>query len=270
MIHCEYFLVLYVPFPREELRLPIGLVFVQDGGRSVRYGLTRDWHAVRCLDPRADLTFLRELPSYFEGLIARHRHAGEKSAGSSLRMELSQMAESGLGIVRIATPRGVETEDPAREFDRLFDQQVAGWPVPASRSHPRTGSRRWIQHQLRQALDSSSIRSRFRSNVPVEEFTAPGDRFHLDFSYRPNGTTKYLHALSLEHDWNQSKVLSFTFERIRARFPAALTAIVSDRHPDHPSARACRQILEDGGISLCPTEELDGLVRRIEQEFAAA
>jgi hypothetical protein len=261
--------VLYVPFPREELRLPIGLVFLQDGGRSVRYGMSRDWRAVRCLDPRADLTFLRELPSYFEGLIARHRHTGETSAGSSLRRELSQMAESELGIVRIARPRGVETEDPAREFDRLFDQHVAGWPVPASRSEPRAGSRRWIHRRLRQALESSPIRSRLRSNVPVEEFTAPGDRFQLDFSYQPNGTTKYLHALSLEHDWNQAKILSFTFEKIRARFPAALTAVVSNRHPDRPGARSCRQILQDGGISLFPAEELDGLVHQIEGEFEA-
>jgi hypothetical protein len=101
----------------------------------------------------------------------------------------------------------------------------------------------------------------------VEEFTAPGDRFQIDFSYRPNGVTKYLHALSLEGDANHAKALSYTFARIRARIPAALTAVVADSGPRLPAAESCRQILLDSGIAIHPLVSLDALMDQMQQEL---
>jgi hypothetical protein len=260
MIPCEYFLVQYVPFPREELRLPIGLILIEGNGKLVRHGVTRDWRTVQCLDPRADLAVLRSLTAFLESMI-------QESGSERLRPELYRVAEANLGVIQIARPRGVETEDPELEFDRLFEEHVGTWRVPMHRSAPRAGTRRWIRDRLRQALEPSPVWTRLRSNVPVEEFTAPGDRFQMDFSYQPNGSTNYLHAISLEHDWNQAKVLSYTYSRIRARIPAALTAIVASEDPQLPAALSCRQILQDTGISLRPVTELDGLVREIRQEL---
>ena len=46
--------------------------------------------------------------------------------------------------------------------------------------------------------------------VPVEEFTHPGDPLKLDYGYRYNGTRGYLHAIALDRDVSQSKVLAYT------------------------------------------------------------
>ena len=267
MTPCEYFLVQYVPFPREELRLPIGLILFEDGGTVVRHAMTRDWRAVRCLDPRADLTFLNSLPVFLEKMVQEHPASDAASGGGSLRRELFRMAETNFGTVQIARPRGVETEDPVREFDRLFEEHVASRRTPAARSAPRSGSRRWIQSRLCDALERSQFWSLLHKNISVEEFTTPGDRFQIDFSYRPNGVTKYLHALSLEHDWNQAKVLSYTFSKIRARIPAAITAIVADESPRLAAAQSCQRILLDSEISVQPLSSLDALVDQIQQEL---
>jgi len=72
---CEYFLVEYVPFPRAELRLPIGLILLEQGGGLVRHAMTPDWRAVRCLDPRADMTLLRRALIERQGLMQVPLHA---------------------------------------------------------------------------------------------------------------------------------------------------------------------------------------------------
>jgi Protein of unknown function (DUF3037) len=267
MISCEYFLVQYVPFPREELRVPIGLILLDGAGNLVRHGLARDWRTVRCLDPRADLALLRSLPGFLDTVVEEHRASDSVAGGGRLRRELFRMAESHFGAVQIARPRGVETEDPVQEFDRLFDEHVASRSTPPPRSAPPAGSRRWILSQLREALQPSPFWARLRTNIPVEEFTAPGDRFQIDFSYQPNGVTKYLHALSLDRDSNQAKVLSYTFAKIRARIPASLTAIVADASPQGSSAQSCRKILLDSGISIHPLTALDGLLDEMQKEL---
>ena len=267
MIPCEYFLVQYVPFPREELRLPIGLILLEASGKLVRQSIARDWRAVRCLDPRADLALLRALPSYLDQMAEEHRATSVAAGGGSLRRELLRMAESNFGAIQIAPPRGVETQDPAQEFDRLFNEHVASRRFHVAPSAPRAGSRRWIQSRLLQTLEATTFWPRLRRNIPVDEFTAPGDRFQIDFSYRPNGVTKYLHALSLEHDWNQAKVLSYTFAKIRARMPAALTAIVAEENPPQAAARSCQRILLDAGIAVHPLTALDGLVDQMRREL---
>ncbi|HLA38751.1 MAG TPA: hypothetical protein VJ417_02085, partial [Candidatus Glassbacteria bacterium] len=129
------------------------------------------------------------------------------------------------------------------------------------------GSRRWIQLRLRHALEGSQFWAQLQKNIPVEEFTVPGDRFQIDYSYRPNGVTKYLHALSLEDDWNQAKVLSYTFARIRARMPAAMTAIVAEETPRHAAARSCQRILLDSGIAIRPLSSLEELLDQMHQEL---
>ncbi|MBI3933906.1 MAG: DUF3037 domain-containing protein [Acidobacteria bacterium] len=264
---CDYFLVEYVPLPWGDLSLPIGLILLESSGKLVQHGMTGDWRAVRCLDPRADRLLLNSLPGFWKKIVEEHPDSDAPSDANRLRQELLRRAESSFGTVQIAPPRGVETEDPEREFDRLFEEHVASRRTPRARSAPRAGSRRWIQAQVRQALERHRLVDRLQRNVPVDQFTAPGDGFHIDFCYRPNGVTKYLHALSLEHDWNQAKVLSYTFGKIRARMPATMTAIVADADPLLPPAQSCRRILLDSEISIQPVAALEEIVKQIQRDL---
>ena len=156
-----------------------------------------------------------------------------------------QMEQS--GGLQISSPRGVRTANPEEEFQRLFQEHVER-PRPAREKRLwREGSRPWIHARLSEAIQRHALWDRLSRDVPVEEFTAPGDGFRIDFAYRPNGgvpdgrlarwgangVTKYLHAISLERDWNQSKLLCYTFWRIREKTKAQMTAIVADADPDN-------------------------------------
>ena len=266
MRQCEYFLVEYVPSALQNSRAPIGVILLEETGRLVRYGLTRNWRTLRCLDPSADSAILEALPAHFDALVGES--ASEPGGGGEdLRRRLLTMAENDSGTVQISLPRGVETADPAQEFDRLFAQHVERRRAVAPPSEPRAGSRRWIQARLRESLERHDLWDRLNKNVSVEEFTAPGDSFRIDLCYRPNGVTKYLHALSLEQDWNQAKVLSYTFWRIRQRVPATLTAVVTDANPTQPAAQSCRQILAESQIALQPLAGLDGFLEGVRADM---
>ncbi|MCH7979395.1 MAG: hypothetical protein IH935_10515 [Acidobacteria bacterium] len=104
-------------------------------------------------------------------------------------------------------------------------------------------------------------------DIPVEQFTAAGDGFRIDFGYRPNGVTNYLHAISLERDLNQSKLLSYTFWRIRQTTEARMTAIVADGDPSLPMVQSCRQILAGGEIAIQPLAGIDSFLDGVGREL---
>ena len=281
MQNCEYFLVNYVPSALRETRIAIGLFLFESSGRLVGHRATRDWRLVRCLDPQADLDLLENLPPHFERLVAESLAAGVSSetspAEASLYERLRQMQEEYSGALQISQPRGVRTADPEQEFERLFAEHVEPPRQPRAKPPAREGSRPWVRAQLTEALRRHGLWDRFEKDISVEQFTAPGDGFRIDFRYRPNGVPQYLHALSLERDWTQAKLLSYTFWRIRetteARPPmpwlrrARLTAIVADADAALPSVRSCRRILTEARIALQPVSLLDPFLETVRQEF---
>ena len=263
--NCEYFLVEYAPSPLRETRIAIGLFLFEPSGRLVRHGFTRDWRQVRCLDPQADLGMLGNLPAHFEQAISaamEHPGATENFYEQLVRMQMEQS-----GGLQISSPRGVRTTNPEEEFERLFQEHVER-PRPATEKRLwREGSRPWIHARLSEAIERHALRDRLLRDVPVEEFTAPGDGFRIDFAYRPNGVTKYLHALSLERDWNQSKLLCYTFWRIREKTKAQMTAIVADADPDSAAVASSRQILAGAGIAVQPLSHLDPYLEGVGREL---
>ena len=162
------------------------------------------------------------------------------------------------------------TANPAEEFQRLFREHIE-WrdrverqPVPRAAS---PGSRRWIHAQFSEALRRHALWDHLRRDVAVDEFTAPGDGFRIDFAYRPNGVTKYLHAISLERDWNQSKLLSYTFWRIQQKSNAQMTAIVADADSNEERAASCRRILADARIAIQPLSQADSYLEGVSREL---
>ena len=283
---CEYFLIEYTPAVLRETRVPIGLFLFTDDGSLVRHGFAKDWRHVRCLDPDADLALLSALPSHFEGAAQmgalehpRDSQAGpeqgpRKVAGFSsdtFYRQLLRMREEWSGGLQISSPRGVLTADPAEEFDRLFREHIEWRAVPRERQPVREesnpGSRRWIHARFSEALRHHALWEHLARDVAVEQFTAPGDGFRIDFAYRPNGVTNYVHALSLERDWNQSKLLSYTFWRIREKSEARMTAVVADTDSGSERIRSCRRILADADIALQPLSLIDPYLDAVSKEL---
>lgn len=265
--NCEYLLVRYAPSMLRETSVVIGLFLFEASDRLVRYRITSDWRQLRCLDPEADLTLLEALSAYFERLAGEVPVPGEVSGKGRLYPQLLRMQEEYSGSIQISLPRGVETADPEEEFERLFAEYVER-PRPAKPAlRLREGSRPWVHARLREELERHNLMEAMMRDVPVERFTAPGDAFRIDFAYRPNGVTKYLHALSLERDWNQAKLLSYTFWRIRQHTEARMTAIVSDADPALPAVQGCRRILSEAQIVIQPLSQLNPFLEEIRGEL---
>lgn len=265
--NCEYFLVHYVPSALRETRVAIGLFLFEESGRLVGHRLTADWRWVRCLNPQADLDLLQALSAHFERLVAASPGAEAAPTPETLYGRLQQMEQEYAGALQVSSPRGVQTADPEQEFERLFHEYVETLRTPRAPAPRREGSRPWIRAQLSAALERHGLLERVEKDIAVEEYTAPGDRFHIDYGYRPNGVRKYFHALSLERDWTQAKLLSYTFWRIREKTAAQLTAVVADADPALPSVQSCRQILTGAQISLAPLSRLDPFLEAIRREL---
>ncbi|MBI3894749.1 MAG: DUF3037 domain-containing protein [Acidobacteria bacterium] len=271
MKNCEYCLVRYAPSALRETHVPIGLFLFDDSGQLVRHQITQDWRPVRCLDPEADVALLQRLPSHFDQLVAQGRPDNSEGIATepSLYEQLNHLQEEFAGSVQIAAPRGVRTDNPEKEFHRLFREHVERLRPRRTKYLRREGSRPWVHALLSEALKRHALWDYLQKDISVEEFTVPGDGFRIDFSYRPNGIHRYLHALSLERDWNQAKLLSYTFWRIRQKAEASLTAIVADANPALSTVQSCRQILLDSQIAVQPLSELDGFLQALGGEMRA-
>jgi len=265
--NCEYFLLRYAPSALRDTSVAIGLFLFEASGHLVRSRMTRNWRAVRCLDPQADLGLLESLAQQFERLAADPSSVAGTDEDVPLFQRLLRMQEQYAGAVRVSLPQGVLAADPVEEFERLFAQYVEVSRPAREPATTRPGTRRWVHARLLDALDRHALSAALLRDIPVEQFTAPGDAFRIDFGYRPNGVTKYLHALSLERDWNHSKLLGYTFWRIRKQTDAAMTAIVADTDPALPAVLGCRQILTEAGIAIQPLSSLDPFLETIRQEL---
>ena len=276
--NCEYFLAYYVPSALRETRVAIGLVLLEETGRLLGQRFTEDWRAVRCLDPQADVSLLSLVSAQFEELAdgssdlnpySSNPHSPNPAAGraplqQSFSAKLRRMEQDFAGSLQISAPRGVLTQDPEQELERLFAEHVA--PRRALRLPPalRSGTRPWVRAQLAEAIRRRGLWERFERDVPVEQFTAPGDGFRIDFRYQPNGVAQYVHALSLERDWTQGKLLGYTFWRIREQSDARMTAIVADADPalpaELPMVQSCRRILTEAQIAVEPLSRVDAFL----------
>ena len=93
---------------------------------------------------------------------------------------------------------------------------------------------------------------------------SPRFSFHLDYAYRPNGRTHYIHALSLHHDMSDAPRLCFVFDRIRAQRgdAVALTAVVDDSLPTDT-----RELLGSSLIRPYPVSKVDELAMAVRGEL---
>ncbi len=264
MKNCEYFLLHYVPAISGDIRIPVGILLLDGAAAAVHSLMTRNWKKIRCLDPQADLELLDSLGSVWEQLPEA---TGESS--EELRRRLTGMSDEFSGAVQLSAPRGVLTDDPHRELDRLYREHVIGRVSHRAGKRMRPGGRSWIRRRIGESLKRHHLEGRVQSGFSVEEFTAPGDRFQIDYAYKPNGVTKLLHALSLDQDWNRAKILSCTFWRIRERMQTSLTAIVGDLSPRSPAAAACARMLEDSDIAIQPVSGLDDYLDGVRGELAS-
>jgi hypothetical protein len=266
--NCEYFLAYYAPSALRGTRVAIGVMLFEGNGRPVGQKFTGDWRTVRCLDPNADLELLGTIATHFKEIAGGERADPERTeSGAGFLEHLRSLQQDFAGSLQISPARGVQTDNPEQELERLFAQHIAPRPASVRRPTVRQGSRPWVREQLADALKRHGLWERLQRDVSVEQFTAPGDAFRIDFSYQPNGVVHYVHALSLERDWTQAKLLGYTYWRMREKAESVVTAVVGDADPALATVRSCRQILREARIAVEPLSRLDAFLEGVRREL---
>ena len=231
-------------FDRDE-RL-IGARFAPDF-RRLRCNPSVDHHYLECLRQEFEQKLLlgEGFTPYVEGLRADLSNTLQLSDrqvfdGSEAAAEVERLTN-----VYLATPRREELEGEPRE--------------------PRPGTRQAVRRHVEESFLRHALfgDDRMRKQVSVS-YAGPRLRFTFDYSYRPNGVVKYVHALALRNDVSDASKLCFAFERMRtaAAEPSELTAVVDDAFPDDT-----RELLQSSSVETCVVSKLDQMAYSIRREM---
>jgi len=216
---CEFRLLRYVPDVVRNEYVHIGVILREqsspkpaslapDSPEPILVRFTRDWRRVRCLDPQADTALLEgmeaELRTRFQAELDGNGSAGNLMRLLTESLSLSvQMTESKAYLAE-SLPAGME------ELMRLYVD-----PPPRERV-PRLSGRAAIQARMRTEFERVGVWELLRKRIAAADYTRPGDPLRIDLGYRPNGTIRMFHAVSLEPGVEMAKVLAFSAAGLRA------------------------------------------------------
>jgi hypothetical protein len=226
---CSFFLLRYVPDAVKNEFVNVGLVLLPQGG-AAELRFTRDWTRVKCLDPQADLEVLEAL----EGDL----HEKLRAMNGDRDFILRRIQDSFSNAVQASEWKACYAVSPSAEADELARVYLE---QKRQRRPRETGGRQAVFERMRRDFESAGVWSALRKEIPVADYTRPGDPLKIDCGYTPNGTVKLFHALALAGDVNAAKVLAFSFPALAEGIQrkegkqAQLTAVVEDDLPrdDH-------------------------------------
>ena len=246
-------LLRYAPNRLSEEFYNVAALLYDDQGLLLEARFAPDFVRLRS-NPLADLRFLVMLKEDFES--RRLLGEGFSEYVERLQQDLSQ----GLQISEEKVFLGGEA---AGEIERLARTYLATLHRPEGRAAGfEPGSRRWVQSRLRDTFQLYHLTGRLDAGVPVGSFVSPRFSFQIDYGYKPNGETRYIHALSARNDLTDAGRLCFVFDRIRARQPSQMTAVVGDALPADT-----RELLESSRIRPWAVSKLDDLALAVRDEL---
>jgi hypothetical protein len=103
---------------------------------------------------------------------------------------------------------------------------------------------------MRTEFERTGVWDLMRKKIAASEYTRPGDPLKIDVGYRPNGTIRMFHAVSLEPGLEMAKVLAFSAAGLRAgverveKAQLELTAVIE------PAARLRATIEEPDRLEM--------------------
>ena len=262
---CAVFLVQYVPNVVRGESVNIGIFLHSPRERYLGCLFTDDFRRIKRFHPQADVELLRELQQDFEKQI--------DESGDDLDRYIQFMQRTFSNLIQVAEPRTCMLADPQSELADLFARYVGERAAGAAPEDTRLH----VKQKLTAALSLAGVWERMEKRIPVARWTDPGDTFNFDYGYKPlqvdgkrNGHTHFIHALSLKRDVDAklAKVLVYTFDRIRLKEAAALTAVVEASTAKRDRvANLSQRILEDGGIQIQSIEGANAFAQSIRREL---
>lgn len=270
---CEFFLLRYVPDVVKGEFVNIGVVLLEegsDGFTDVRF--IRDWRRVRGADPDADIELLESYEGEIRRLLQSRLPEIINYRGPMSRRQwlLAQMEQSCSGALELTPMQAVLTASPSAELGILARAYLES-PVRATRA--LTG-RRAIYAAMRGAFEAADVWPLMRQDIPVAQYTKPGDPLKIDCGYRPNGVIHLFHALSLATDVNSAKVLAYSYAEMRDGIQKAeqaasdLTVIAEDDLDSHDEAVAfALGTLQENHIAVAAVAQMPQIAERARLEL---
>ena len=199
---CQFSLIRYVPDAVKNEFVNIG-VMLREAARpeAAQVRFTKDWARVRCVDADADIAMLEAM----EGEM-RRRLAGDAEP------LMKTIEDSFSHQLQITEPKGCLAENVAAEMDQLMQLYVEPRKQKARQA---LSGRQAIARSMRMHFEHARVWDLMRKRIAASAYTKPGDPLKIDCGYRPNGTVRMFHAVSLLGDVELAKVLAFSAPALR-------------------------------------------------------
>ena len=261
----DYFFLRYSPHATMDDYVTFGVVMFEDapsGFRGVRFA--ENLRRLRCAYSDLDLEYFRFLEQDIRQRL---------SDPATAREFLTRMEDSFSGGIQTSSYKQYFAADPQQALEALA-KSTFDFTMPAEKTEAK-GKRR-ILRKIQYAFEQAGIWQMVQKNVPVEQYTYPGDPLRIDVAYRPNGIIKMLQALSLESNIDAAKALAFSYPQLVAgiakkeKAETFLTAVVHDDPPrDNPAIDFTLGTLERTGITVAVAAELPIIAEKARQELNA-
>jgi hypothetical protein len=186
---------------------------------AVRF--TKDWGRVRCIDPDADIEMLEAMETEM-----RRRLVEDGTEATPL---MTTIQDSFSHQLQVTEAKACLAENVAAGMDELMQLYIE---PRRQKARQAVGGRQAIVRSMRTQFEHARVWDLMQKRIAASSYTQPGDSLKIDCGYRPNGTIRMFHAVSLAGDAELAKVLAFSAPALRtgvARVEKAeleLTAIV--------------------------------------------
>jgi hypothetical protein len=228
-MQCEFSLVRYVPDPVKNEFVNIGVMLREAAAGAaapavVRF--TKDWARVRCVDPDADIEMLEAMETEMRRRLLED---GKEATPPMTTPLMTTIRDSFSHQLQMTEPKACLAENFAAGMEELMQLYVE---PRRQKARQAAGGRQAIVRSMRTQFEHARVWDLMQKRIAASGYTRPGDSLKVDCGYRPNGTIRMFHAVSLAGDVELAKVLAFSAPALRtgvARVENAeleLTAIV--------------------------------------------
>jgi hypothetical protein len=269
---CLFQLIRYVPDPKRDEFVNIGVLLRTSGGEQNMLRFTRDWARVRCLDPDADIAML-------EGL--------EIQIGQRLRTQLPDHPKSIMDLLEGSLSNEVQITDakaylPETFLTGLEDLMRLHVDGPRRERSQKRGGRTAVQAAMRNSFEEAGVWALMRKQIPAANYTRTGDPLRIDCGYR-NGVLKMFQAISLETNADDAKLLAFAAPQLKEgaerveKCKLLLTAIIEpigwpegDGEPSEERSNLydyARETMKENQIRVMTTSDLPQLADTARKEL---
>jgi hypothetical protein len=261
----EFFLLRYAGDATKGESINLGVVAISpDNGQAGGFAevrFTRNLRRLHCFDPLVDVEEVQAI----EREIRQDLHDPQKQ--SEL---LKRLHDSWSNTIRFDRLQGCLTESPALEMERLSTIYLE---TPAGTEKRELTGRQRILQVMRNEFDRVGVLGLLQRDIPISEYTRPGDPLKLDFGYPVEGAFKFIHAVSLAQRVDLGMMLAARFPQIavglqaKKNVKAWLTAVVEDELPVRDEVKFTLDLIQENGIVVTHASEMPRVAEAIRLEL---